>query len=234
MVEDADAVRGGLRLLDAALDDLLPPVQRFDSGVTGLSEAAEEAFAGEAARRPGADLLRRLSMSVPIPSGAVGTEIAVPVPDLRPVRTDEVAIAELQALDARAFRGTVDESLLAESPTENARLLAQLMDGTLGRFLPTASRALLDPAGAPVAAILVAEPSAREAAFLDAVVDPSWRRRGLGSYLFRWSLRSLQSLGFATGHLWVTEGNAAARGLYDGLGFRPTGRSVIFRWRRPP
>lgn len=222
-----------LQLLDAALTDLGAPTHRFDSGVTGLDEPAEEAFAVGAAERPGADLLRRIAMAAPIPSAPPGPEPSLPMADLRAVRTDEVPIAELQALDARAFRGTVDESLLAESPAENARLLAQLMDGSVGRFLPTASRALVDPDGVPAAAILVAEQSAREAAFLDAVVDPSRRRKGVGSYLFRWSFHALQGLGYASAHLWVTEGNSPARALYDRLGFRPAGRSVIFRWRRP-
>jgi GNAT superfamily N-acetyltransferase len=219
-------------VLTTLVDRLSPEIERFDSGVTGLSEADEVELGTRFRVRAGSEVLGRTSMSVDIPH-----DPPVPSPpratgSLRSVGPAEVPIEALQNLDQRGFRGTIDETLLADTPGENARLLAQLIQGSLGRFLGEASRALLDDAGRPVAVILTAEQTTTSALYLDAVVDPSWQRKGVGEFLFRWSLRALRALGYSTAQLWVTDANAPARALYAKLGFRPRNHSVIYRWRR--
>jgi predicted ABC-type transport system involved in lysophospholipase L1 biosynthesis ATPase subunit/predicted GNAT family acetyltransferase len=55
-------------------------------------------------------------------------------------------------------------------------------------------------------------------------VSPDHRGRGVARALTRAALDFAAAAGLARITLWVTEGNAPARGLYDGLGFRATGR----------
>jgi ribosomal protein S18 acetylase RimI-like enzyme len=229
-----DRLERAVDLLTILADALPGEIARLDAGVTGLDEREEEEFGRRMLQRPGSELVRRFAMIADVPRDPAASTFDLEGAGLRPTAVAQVPIELLQRLDARGFRGSVDESLLADTPGENARLLAELIGGTYGRFLAEASRVLVERDGTPAAAILCAEQSARTAVVLDAVVDPSWRRRGLGLYLFRWSIQALRALGYATVQLWVTEANAPARALYDRLGFRPWARSIIYRWRREP
>jgi ribosomal protein S18 acetylase RimI-like enzyme len=56
-------------------------------------------------------------------------------------------------------------------------------------------------------------------------VDPSARHRGAGRALGDAVMAWARERGFAEIVLWVTEGNARAIALYEGLGFLHTGRS---------
>jgi GNAT superfamily N-acetyltransferase len=232
VADPTDRRAWAVRLLTHLADSLPPEILRFDAGVTGLDEAEEEGFGSDMTARAGSELVRRFAMTLDVPRTASPPSIDLAAAGLVPSAPASVPIEGLQQLDARGFRGSVDASLLADTPGENARLLAELINGTYGRFLAEASRVLLTRDGTPVAAILCAEQSSRTALVLDAVVDPAWRRRGLGLYLFRWSLQALRALGYDAAQLWVTEANVPARALYAKLGFRPWARSVIYRWRR--
>jgi ribosomal-protein-alanine N-acetyltransferase len=55
-------------------------------------------------------------------------------------------------------------------------------------------------------------------------VHPAWRGRGLGKVLLAAMLRHAGSLGAVSATLEVRAGNAAARSLYRGFGFRVVGR----------
>ncbi|HSP64836.1 MAG TPA: GNAT family N-acetyltransferase [Candidatus Deferrimicrobium sp.] len=54
-------------------------------------------------------------------------------------------------------------------------------------------------------------------------VSPTHRRRGVARALSVESLRFARAHGFACIRLWVTDGNAGARALYEHLGFAATG-----------
>lgn len=55
-------------------------------------------------------------------------------------------------------------------------------------------------------------------------VNPLQRRRGVARALTTAALRFARGRGFALVRLWVTDGNAGARTLYEHLGFTSTGR----------
>lgn len=55
-------------------------------------------------------------------------------------------------------------------------------------------------------------------------VDPEHRGRGVARRLATAALGFASRQGFEVVRLWVTEGNARARTLYEHLGFTPTGR----------
>ncbi len=54
-------------------------------------------------------------------------------------------------------------------------------------------------------------------------VDPQHRGHGSAGELTSTALRFAAAQGFACVRLWVTDGNASARTLYERLGFTPTG-----------
>lgn len=210
-----------------------PPVRSagLNLGVTGLNDAEEAEVVRQWAARPGRAVTLRegLERSVggpdllpeePTPPGY----IPVPVPDL----TAE-AIADL---DRRAFEGSVDAELFASDPAENARMVARILDGSLGRVLGEASEGLVDGRGRLAGVVVTVELSPHVGLVADLVVDPGLRRRGLGRHLLRWTLRALRALGHERARLWVTEGNRSARALYDQLGFSTYARAVIYRQSR--
>jgi len=55
-------------------------------------------------------------------------------------------------------------------------------------------------------------------------VTPAHRGRGVARALTTAALRFAAERGFSLVRLWVTDGNAAARALYERFGFTPTGR----------
>jgi GNAT superfamily N-acetyltransferase len=55
-------------------------------------------------------------------------------------------------------------------------------------------------------------------------VDPSHRRRGVGSALVEWVVGWARQRGASRVRLWVTETNEEAIALYERAGFLPTGR----------
>jgi len=68
---------------------------------------------------------------------------------------------------------------------------------------------------------------------MDVAVSPSWRRRGLATWLLRLSLRRATLDGARRAVLEVRAGNEAARALYARLGFEAVGRRRDY-YREPP
>jgi ribosomal protein S18 acetylase RimI-like enzyme len=204
---------------------------RADVGVSGLTAAEEATLAGAVALRPDTEIIRRFALRR-------GLDLdhpprAAPLPEgfrYLPVRT--YPPAALARLDWAAFRGSPDAAFIAESPRGALRLLEGILAGQLGRFLEEASFVVADGAGALAGFLLTVEESPRVGVFVDLAVEPSQRRRGVARALLVRGLRGLLALGHTTARLWVTEGNAPARALYEALDFRPDATSYIYRWRR--
>jgi ribosomal protein S18 acetylase RimI-like enzyme len=221
------------RLAETMLDSLPPALGSIDVGFTGLDPETERALTTRLSARPGSKLIERLLMERGLGRG--DDEGPIPTPPglvLVPVRS--VTLDALADLDRRAFVGTVDELLIGRTHGDYRHVLEALLDGELGRFVDEASTALIAPEPTRlVGALLTGEQSARRAIFLDFVVDPRDRGRGFGRFLFRWGLRALTALGYSSVRLWVTSSNAAARHLYDEVGFRVAAAASIYRWDRP-
>jgi ribosomal protein S18 acetylase RimI-like enzyme len=225
-----DGVDRARRLLAHVWASLPAEIEKADAGVTGLTESEETELAAIVRRWSGTTTLERLDMErrtapmVPVPAEPDGPERRVPIA--------EIPLAALAQLDWAAFHGTPDESLIADTIEDDQRILSDIVAGHLGRFLPEASMALVDAEDHLVGALLTAEQSPRRAVFLDLVVHPAARRRGLGSRLVRFGLRAASALGYGQVGLWVTASNEPARALYDAHGFRPERRAVIYRFNR--
>ena len=84
-----------------------------------------------------------------------------------------------------------------------------------------------------VAGYAVAHHAADEGEILNLGVAPSHQRRGVGRVLVERLMTLLADRGVHTVYLEVRESNAAARGLYQQLGFREVGRRPGY-YRRPP
>lgn len=83
-----------------------------------------------------------------------------------------------------------------------------------------------------VAGYVVARAAADEGEILNLAVGAAHQRRGLGRALVRQALAGLAARGARTVYLEVRESNAAARGLYEGLGFVVQARRANY-YRRP-
>lgn len=75
-----------------------------------------------------------------------------------------------------------------------------------------------------IVAYCVLQQAADEAQVHNLVVDPAFRRRGLGRRLLMAALGLAAREGSRSAHLEVRESNEAARALYAALGFREVGR----------
>lgn len=59
------------------------------------------------------------------------------------------------------------------------------------------------------------------------VVDPAWRRRGVGEQLTRWRLEQLREVGEPV-HFFTNARNAASLSLHERLGFVEVGRAASY------
>ena len=227
--EGPAAVDRAERLLTVLLDHLPDPVRTINIGFTGLSPAPEQELLERIRPRPGSTVLERMALERSL--GVDDGRPIGPVPEgLLHVPIRAVTIDALADLDLRSVQGSVDALLIGERPEEYRRVIAALVDGSLGRFLDEASTALFQPDPPRlIGAILSAERSPHKAIFVAFMVDPEFRRKGYGSYLFRWGLRALWALGYQRVHLWVTAANTPARELYAKFHLEPTVRSTIYR-----
>lgn len=234
VTDGPDSVDRGERLTAALLGHLGEEIRSVNIGYTGLPIEREQELLARLAKRPGSTVIERMAMERPL-TRADG-ESPGPVPDglkLVPIRA--ITVDALADLDFRSVTGTVDALLIGERIEEYRRVAEAMIDGSLGRFLDEASTTLLIPDPPRiVGAILSAERTARRAIFVNFLVDPEFRARGYGSYLFRWGLRALWALGYESVHLWVTTANEPARRLYHRFGLEPTLRSTIYRVSRAP
>jgi ribosomal protein S18 acetylase RimI-like enzyme len=225
-----EPVERAARLTDRLFDARPATAHALSIGFTGLTTEDEIRLRDRLLQRPGTIWIQRYAME-----RALGPEddpeLPGPPDGLAVVPVRDVTIEALADLDRRAFEGTTDELLIGSQPAEYRRILEALLGGEMGRFLDEASTALYRPdPPALLGAILTCERSARRAVFLDFMVDPAARGRGYGRFLLRWGFRALRALGHERVGLWVTGTNAAARRLYDDVGFRVTHTAAIYRW----
>ncbi len=204
--------------------------ERLDVGLTGLSSEEEDRLRREVDPSRGESVLLRYALEADLGARPEPLPLAADLAHAPVASTD---LAALATLDWMAFQGTPDETLVADSPGDDRRILDEIVQGLLGRFLAEASTVLRLEDGSLVGFLLSAEQTPRRAIFLDLVVRPDRRGSGVGTYLLRWGLRALAALGYETVRLWVTESNVAARRLYDHHGFRVTGRALIYRLHPP-
>lgn len=214
------------------LHHLPPTVHRLDVGATGVTPEQEVAVGRRWSELPGTTVILRHSMVRDLSMDDVPPEPAVPE-GVALVTVRKVPFDELCALDWRSYRGTPDETLLSESPAGNREMLENAFAGLFGTILDDASPAARTPDGTVVGFAVTCQEAIGVGILLDVAVAPEWRRKGLGGALLLRMLRALLALGYRRAHLWVTDGNAPARALYDRLGFRPDASAAIYRWSRP-
>ena len=226
------AVDRAARLVEQVVGSLPAEIGRSDIGVTGLAEAEEAELADRIRHRDGFSVLERLAMDRSL-EGIESTPPPTPPAGIRRLAVPDVPLDALAALDWLGFQGTADESLVAETVEGDQEVLGEIVAGRLGRFLSEASTALVTDPGHLVGVLLTAEQSPRRAVFLDLVVHPAHRRKGIGTYLMEFGLRATRALGYTEVRLWVTEANTPARTLYERHGFHTKLRALIYRYARP-
>ena len=137
---------------------------------------------------------------------------------LRPVGPADAA--DLIRLHTAAYHGTFDRYLFIEHEDEaedGAKLLADLFGGRWGPY-ETAGSWGLEVDGRLVGVVLsVARPEG--VLIADVAVDPALQGQGIGRAVMVGTLRALDAAGRGPVYLNVTEGNAKAIRLYEGLGF---------------
>lgn len=221
------------RLAESLLTSLPPEVGWASVGFSGFDLEEERQVVRGLAERPGALAVERYQMERVLRPGAPPLASEVPgALELVPARA--ATVEALGDLDARGFRGTVDDLVMGGSVEEYTQIVQSLLDSHVGRFLEEASTLLYQPEPPRlIGGVLVSEASPREGVILDLVVDPERRGHGYGRFLLRWGLRALHALGYSTATLWVTEANHVALRLYESEGFVRTASTVLFHWTRP-
>jgi ribosomal protein S18 acetylase RimI-like enzyme len=228
-----NAAERARRLSEAMLASLPADVGWVSVGFSGFDFEEERTVVRELAARPGALAIERFQMERVLRPGAPPAPREPPA-GVQLVAARAATVEALGDLDARAFRGSIDDLVMGGTVAEYTEIVQSLLDSRLGRFLDEASVLLYEPDPPRlVGGILNAEVSPRQAVVLDLMVDPDRRGQGLGRFLLDWGLRALHALGYASATLWVTESNAPALRLYDSEGFRRTASTVLFHWTRP-
>lgn len=227
------ALQRATQLVDTLREHMPAKVRAIDVGLTGLTFEQEGELWERLRGRPGAHLIVRCAMERAITPADAAEEPRLPA-GMRAVPVAEVSLEALADLDWRAFRNTVDSELFGSDPADYRRVLQELFDSRLGRYLPEASVAVINDEGTELfAGLVTSEQSPRQATYLDLMVDPAHQRAGLGTFLVRWGFRALRALGYGSVRLWVTAANAPARALYEQAGFQAKATASIYRWTRP-
>jgi ribosomal protein S18 acetylase RimI-like enzyme len=145
--------------------------------------------------------------------------------------SDASAIARVRIRSWRAaYAGIVPAAALAEldlaAESERWRLV-------LSTARPAWVRGAFDRTPPVLVGWLVAGPARGEdllglGEIYAIYVDPEDQGRGVGRALLETGLRGLQARGYAEAILWVFEANAAARGLYERMGWAADGATKPF------
>jgi tRNA threonylcarbamoyladenosine biosynthesis protein TsaB len=216
---DAD----GTRRFGPEVMNLGEAARRLAPGSVVLGTAAERimAIAGAAdwLHPPGVDLpdaaaLARRSAMLPRP-GSMPQPIYLRSADAtpQPLAMNEPLLRAAVAVDAAALALLHAECFdTAWSASEFASLM--LMPGT---------EVLMAFDGPEPLAFLMTRRAADEAEIVAIATRPGARRRGLARRLLDHQSTEFLAAGIATLFLEVASSNAAARGLYESLGFRPAG-----------
>jgi ribosomal protein S18 acetylase RimI-like enzyme len=136
-----------------------------------------------------------------------------------PWRVREVALEDADALGRlflEAYRGTVDDE--GETLDGSVAEVRDTLAGKYGAFLGSCSFVIEDRS-APVCATLVTLWEGRPLlAYM--VTHPDQQRRGMGTFLIKRSVNTLQAQGYEELELFVTRANQSAIRIYERLGFR--------------
>jgi ribosomal protein S18 acetylase RimI-like enzyme len=127
------------------------------------------------------------------------------------------------AVAHRSYRNGIDAIICADYGSEAtcAAYLRSLVDNPgCGVFLPGSSFVGLDSRGAPCGFILTSRISNAAAMIPQISIRPAHQGKGLGNALIHRALSSLQSAGYRTVRLTVTEQNRRAFEWYQRLGFK--------------
>ena len=234
--EGVDPPTDGIALLNALLQGLPPEVVRLDLSISSDPDPLEQGLT---------DALGTSSLHFEvITRHSMGRSLDPSNPPVPPPLPEKFRFAPalafpprlLAALDFQAFQGGPDAGMVAETPSDNLRLIEGLLQGDLGPPIREASPALLlekeGPEAQLVGFVLALEDNPHRALIADVAILPAFRGQGLGKALLVRSLRGLIALGFSNVLLWVTEANAAAQRLYRSAGFTALRSGHIFRWTR--
>lgn len=227
LLPGSGAVERAERLLGTLAGDEGVGGRPLTVGITGLGAAEEAEVAARWSREPRRSAIVREGLERALEGEGPWTAEPPPA-GFSAVPADRIPREGLAALDWRGFEGSRDARLFGGDAVENARMIEDLLGGGLGPVVREASTVLRTDDGRIAGFLLTVELSPRVVLLADLVVDPEFRRLGLGGYLLRSGLRAARGLGHATARLWVTEGNAPARRLYERLGFRGYARALVF------
>jgi ribosomal protein S18 acetylase RimI-like enzyme len=179
----------------------------------GLSVEEEAKLLGGLGFAPFARSEMRFPMGAPSPNLPV-----LPGFPLRRLRPEDERSAV--RVHAAAFRDRFDRYLFLEDPDpekDAERVVASLLRGTWGEYLPWASFAA-ETDGKVVGMTIVLHTPGR-ALIADVSVDPAYQGQGIGRGLVSASVTALRDRGESVIALVVTEGNRRALRLYESLGF---------------
>ena len=147
---------------------------------------------------------------------------------IRPIAGDEWRLwrsLRLQAVEESpdAFRGTLDRES-AEANEWWIRLIATTAEH------PHALLLVAEVGSDPVGMLFGRLDDDAEVLDVGSMwVDPTLRRRGIGTGLINAALDWARDAGAGQAELWVTRGNVAAEELYDKIGFVTTGDTEALR-----
>jgi len=123
----------------------------------------------------------------------------------------------LSDFEWKAYEGTPDQRIFADSPEDNRRLMHSLLQGDYGPVIRNASPALFE--GERLIAFAAVTDLAEYTFVADIAVDRDYRRKGLGRSLLLNAVQASLQLGRDEMKLWVSEDNTGAFSLYSSLGF---------------
>lgn len=158
----------------------------------------------------------------------IGQEQVVQVAKVRPEAYSE---AQFQA-----YEGSIDQILFnSDDSRERLSFVKKMMDGKYGTVLKDASYVLIGDSkiiGASVCTDYRKLGGSKTSLLADIFTGKNYRGKGYARKLLNMSLNGIKKLGFEECQLWVSAGNPA-RKLYEETGFRESGTSEIFYYKKP-